>query len=176
MSCLFVTCSCDPAVFYTSRFVLRGVLFNWRPQDMTTSALHMRSCPIWPLEKGVGSIYSVSVGFRVDSFFLRLPFRRRRRGRYVAYVSPRLAFLVALVLRACGRWVLHAHACGGWWFLSVLSLWVLSLLLFLPVPLFCFFLSPSSASASGKPDNLLASIWGGRLLLFDIGGLVGYML
>ena len=92
------------------------------------------------------------------STFLRLPFRRRRRGRYVAHVALRFAVFVAIVWRACCGWVTHVHACGGYGFsvclvlLGVALLALSCLLLFSSAPLSL----PLSASVIGKSDNLTA--------------------
>ena len=104
--------------------------------------------------------------------------RRRRRGRYVASVALRLAVLVALVLRAC-LLVGVARACL-WWVGFSVCLVLLGVALFAPS---CLLLVspaslslPLSASASGKPNNLQASIWGGHLTVSDSEVSMGYML
>ena len=110
--------------------------------------------PELAIEKGAGSIYSVSVGFWVGSSYLRFPFRRRRRGRYVAYVALRfVVFRGACV--ACMMLVGDARACLRWVLFFVrlvppgLPLLVLSLLLLVPAASLSL-----SASANGKPHNL----------------------
>ena len=99
--------------------------------------------------------------------FLRLTFRRRRRGRYVAHVAMRLRrfrcdYVARMLLvggaRACLRWV--------WFFVGLVLLGVAFLAL--SVLLLCSSLSLSpvlSASASRKTANLTAPIWGGHLVL-----------
>ena len=91
--------------------------------------------------------------FLDGSSLLRSLVRRRRFGRYVAYVSLRVVVLVALVLRAC-LLVGHARACLWWvslFFCRCLCSLSFLLLPFLPLSssFFSLFLS---ASASGKPN------------------------
>ena len=123
---------------------MRGVLFNWRPQDMTTCAMHMSSCPNVPLEKGVESIFSNLDGSLVGSSFIRFSFRRRRRGRYVAYVALRLAFSLRLCcVHVVGGFCTRMHVVGGGVVCLVplrvvaLALLAYSSLLLLSLPLFC---------------------------------------
>ena len=155
-------------------------LLNWLAasgRDMIRSASVV--LPRLAIGKGAGSIYPFFVGFLVVSSFLRFVFRRRRRGRYVANVVLRLAVLDALVLRAC-LLVGFARACLWWvgFFVCLVPLGVallaLSCLLFVSPSSLSL---PLSATASGKPSTLQATIWGGHLMLAESGGgNMGYML
>ena len=109
------------------------------------------------LEK-VLQLFSLSFLASVSgSSFLRLSFRRRRRGRYVAHMALRFRCLRCACV-ACMLLVGHARACLRWvLFLSVLSFLAVA---FLALSALLFSLSSLSlsllASASGKQDNVIA--------------------